>query len=225
MTKKELKELINQVIIQENVKNDFPMDMVRALKQAKKKGDHEQVAYYTQALDRTGPAYAGWDNFKGSWAYEQWLKKPETQKLIKSIKDYYDSTSYMRENVTENVSTDPSEALGDILDIVEDPKMDDFDKVINIRARAKRYFDTVGYKVATENYSDTTSYKTQKGYDAAKKRVQSLKDELKKIQGLKNREDYLDNNDPQARLFHNRRLKEIPKEISTIRQKILGLNN
>jgi hypothetical protein len=82
--------------------NDFPVDMERALKQAKKKGDHEQSAYYTQALKGGGSAYAGWDKFKGSWAYEQWLKKPETQELIKAIKYDYDRFSYMREDVSEN---------------------------------------------------------------------------------------------------------------------------
>jgi hypothetical protein len=75
-----------------------------------------------------------------------------------------------------------------------------------------------------EMYSDT-SYKTQKGYDAAKKKIQSLKDELKHIQDLMNKSDYNDTNDPQARNYHIRRLKEIPKLISAIRQKVLGLNN
>ena len=78
------------------------------------------------------------------------------------------------------------------------------------------------HKVVDEMYSDT-SYKTQKGYDAAKKKIQALKDELKHIQDLMNKSDYNDTNDPQARNYHIRRLKEIPKEISAIRQKILGL--
>jgi hypothetical protein len=78
------------------------------------------------------------------------------------------------------------------------------------------------HKVVDEMYSDT-SYKTQKGYDAAKKKIQALKDELNRIQDLKNKSDYNDTNDPQARNYHDRRLKEIPKLISAIRQKILGL--
>jgi len=123
MTKSELKQLIKEVIKEvsdydkmtpqqkrqyeilrdtNEAVNDFPVDMERALKQAKKKGDHEQSAYYTQALKGGGSAYAGWDKFKGSWAYEQWLKKPETQELIKAIKYDYDRFSYMREDVSEN---------------------------------------------------------------------------------------------------------------------------
>ena len=86
--------------------NDFPGDMERALKQSKKKGDHEQSAYYTQALEsmiqRGGSAFVSWDRFKGSWAYTQWIKKPETQKLIKDIKADYDRFSYMRETTTND---------------------------------------------------------------------------------------------------------------------------
>lgn len=101
MTKNELKELIKEVISESvNNTNNYLEDMSRLLKQAKKKGDHEQSAYYTQALSNGGSAYASWDKFKGSWAYEQWIKKPETQKLIKAIKDEYDRFSHMRENST-----------------------------------------------------------------------------------------------------------------------------
>ena len=92
-----------------------------------------------------------------------------------------------------------------------------------VKGRFEYHRGQFAFESATnEMYSDT-SYKTEKGYDAAKKRVQSLKDELKHIQDLKNKSDYNDTNDPQARNYHNRRLKEIPKEISAIRQKILGL--
>jgi len=102
MTKTELKSIIRNTILE--AINDFPADMERALKQSKKKGDHEQSAYYTQALEsmiqRGGSAFVSWDRFKGSWAYEQWIKKPETQKLIKDIKADYDRFSYMRETNT-----------------------------------------------------------------------------------------------------------------------------
>ena len=104
MTKTELKSLIRNTIL-ESI-NDFPGDMERALKQSKKKGDHEQSAYYTQALEsmiqRGGSAFVSWDRFKGSWAYTQWIKKPETQKLIKDIKADYDRFSYMRETTTND---------------------------------------------------------------------------------------------------------------------------
>jgi len=55
----------------------------------------------------------------------------------------------------------------------------------------------------------------------AKEKIIKLKAEYDRIIKLKHSEDYLDTNDPQARNFHNKRLKEIPKEISKIRQRIL----
>jgi hypothetical protein len=55
----------------------------------------------------------------------------------------------------------------------------------------------------------------------AKEKIIKLKAEYNKIIELKHTEDYLDTNDPQARNFHDKRLKEIPKEISKIRQRIL----
>ena len=87
-------------------------------------------------------------------------------------------------------------------------------------------------EVVVEMNSDDTIYKTQKGYlvlaarrDAAKKKIESLQDEFKKIRDLMNQSHYNDTNDPQARNNHIRRLKEIPKLISTLRQKVLGVKN
>ena len=98
MTKTELKSIIRNTILE--AINDFPADMERALKVSKKNGDHEQSAYYTQALKRGGSAHVGWDKFKGSWAYEQWSKKPETKELIKAIKADHDRFSYMKETTS-----------------------------------------------------------------------------------------------------------------------------
>jgi hypothetical protein len=87
-------------------------------------------------------------------------------------------------------------------------------------------------EVIVEMNSDDTIYKTQKGYlvlaamrDAAKKKIESLTVEFKKIQDLMNQSHYNDTNDPQARNYHIRRLKEIPKLISTLRKKVLGIKN
>jgi hypothetical protein len=57
------------------------------------------------------------------------------------------------ENILKH-STDPKEVLGNIIEIADDDNMDDFNKVINMRALAKGYFDKVGYKVTNENYED-----------------------------------------------------------------------
>lgn len=67
-------------------------------------------------------------------------------------------------------------------------------------------------------------YATDRGRKSAKDRIIRLKAEYDRIRKLKRDEDYVYNNDPQARNFHDRRLKEIPKEISKIRQKILDIN-
>jgi len=85
--------------------------------------------------------------------------------------------------------------------------------------------------VAAKNQQDVdalkkaghTNYNTSKGYNDAKSRLKALKDELKRIQKFKSSAHYNDEHDAQTRNYHIRRLKEIPKEISKIRQKVLGL--
>ena len=85
--------------------------------------------------------------------------------------------------------------------------------------------------VAAKNQQDVdalkkaghTNYNTAKGYNDAKSRLKALKDELKRIQKFKSSAHYNDEHDAQTRNYHTRRLKEIPKEISKIRQKVLGL--
>ena len=85
--------------------------------------------------------------------------------------------------------------------------------------------------VAAKNQQDVdalkkaghTNYNTAKGYNDAKSRLKALKDELKRIQKFKSSAHYNDEHDAQTRNYHTRRLKEIPKEISAIRQKVLGL--
>lgn len=71
--------------------------------------------------------------------------------------------------------------------------------------------------------STNEGYVTDSGKKAAKERIVKLKAEYDRINKLKDSSDYLDTNDPQARNFHNKRLKEIPNEISKIRQKILDI--
>ena len=78
-------------------------------------------------------------------------------------------------------------------------------------------------EVISEMPSINEGYATDSGKKAAKERIVKLKAEYDRINKLKDSSDYLDTNDPQARNFHNKRLKEIPKEISKIRQKILDI--
>jgi hypothetical protein len=55
-----------------------------------------------------------------------------------------------------------------------------------------------------------------------REKILKLKDELKSIIDKKFSEDYFETNDPQTRVFHNRREKEIPREISRLRKNLLG---
>ncbi len=77
------------------------------------------------------------------------MTKSELKDLIKEVI----SDSLKNENILK-YSTDPKEVLGNIIEIADDDNMDDFNKVINMRALAKAYFDKVGYKVTNENYED-----------------------------------------------------------------------
>lgn len=59
-----------------NEKEDFGDGLRRELRDALKKKNAEKAVYYKQALSSPTVAVAGFDNqFKGSWAYDQWLKK------------------------------------------------------------------------------------------------------------------------------------------------------
>lgn len=56
--------------------------------------------------------------------------------------------------------------------------------------------------------------------DRIREKILKLKNELKSIIDKKFSEDYFETNDPQTRLFHNRREKEIPREISRLRKNL-----
>ena len=132
------------------------------------------------------------------------MTKNELKELIKEVIN------------EETQSVDPEEILGEILELTTSDTSDPLLILMKIRALAKNYFDKVGYKV-------NEGYATDSGKKAAKERIVKLKAEYDRINKLKDSSDYLDTNDPQARNFHNKRLKEIPKEISKIRQKILDI--
>jgi hypothetical protein len=72
-------------------------DMRRELRKAAKAKDAEQVVYYRQALTGPAAAVAGWDKFKGSWAYEQWLKKDATKQAIEAQKAEFKRFAYLGE--------------------------------------------------------------------------------------------------------------------------------
>jgi hypothetical protein len=68
------KEVPNCVPV--NEEEDFGDGLRRELRNALKKKNAEKAVYYKQALSSPTVAVAGFDKqFKGSWAYDQWLKK------------------------------------------------------------------------------------------------------------------------------------------------------
>jgi len=60
--------------------------------------------------------------------------------------------------------------------------------------------------------------------DQIREKILKLKDELKSIINKKFSEDYFETNDPQTRVVHNRREKEIPREISRLRVRLLSMS-
>jgi hypothetical protein len=99
------------------------------------------------------------------------MTKSELKQLIKEVI----SDSLKNESLLK-YSTNPKEVLANIIEIAEDDNMDDFNKVINMRALAKGYFDKVGYKVTNENYED---------------RIKDAKDRMAYLALRKQEKDYI----------------------------------
>jgi len=91
-----------------NEKEDYGDQLRRELRNAIKAKDAEKAVYYRNALNSDVSAVASFDGgegtkFKGSWAYEQWLKKPEIQSAIADQQAEFKRFAYMGEN-TEEIS-------------------------------------------------------------------------------------------------------------------------
>ena len=79
-------------------KPDYYDQLKIAYNKARKEKNVEAMAYYEQLLKGGTAASVPFERFKGSWAYEEWLKKPETIELIQAIKDEFKRFSYLNEN-------------------------------------------------------------------------------------------------------------------------------
>lgn len=79
---------------------DFQTQISNAIRQARKQKDAEKLLYYRQAFNKS--AVAGWDQFKGSWAYGEWKRKnqPEIDKVNQEFKRF----SYMGEGDEDGTS-------------------------------------------------------------------------------------------------------------------------
>ena len=90
MKKSQLKQLIKE-IIKESLSDEppKPKDPAVEYRKAVKAGDVEGIAYYRMNMqkDYTGGAWASWEQYRGSAAYDRWIKNPETIAMINQIKD------------------------------------------------------------------------------------------------------------------------------------------
>ena len=85
------------------MKPDYADQLRMAYNKAKKEKNVEAIAYYRLL----GPKVANvpFEKFKGSWAYGEWLKKPEVVDEIKKIQDEMKRFSWMNEGKTMKKST------------------------------------------------------------------------------------------------------------------------
>jgi hypothetical protein len=81
----------------EEEKEDMGDQMRRELRNALKAKDAEKAVYYKLALASDGVAFAGWDKFKSSWAYEQWKEKQQIQKAIQDQQQEFKRFNYLTE--------------------------------------------------------------------------------------------------------------------------------
>jgi hypothetical protein len=80
-------------------KPDYGAQLHNALRKADKDGNVEAVVYYKQILQNPNiAASVSFEKFKDSWAYEQWLKKSETQHEIEKANDDRKRFSWRFEN-------------------------------------------------------------------------------------------------------------------------------
>ena len=116
------------------------------------------------------------------------MTKSELKQLIKEVI----SDSLKNESILK-YSTNPKEVLANIIEIADDDNMDDFNKVINMRALAKGYFDKVGYKVTNENYEDgIKDVKDRMSYLALRKQEKDYISKSKQSSSLIKKHHYLD---------------------------------
>jgi hypothetical protein len=103
MRKDELKTLVKECvnIIQEEL--DFVDQLRLKYKQAKKEQNPEKMVYYSQSFGKS--AVGDFDTqFKGSWAYGEWLKKNQAE--IENAKKELKRFSWMEENEMYDQETD-----------------------------------------------------------------------------------------------------------------------
>lgn len=110
MKKQDFRQLVKECIKNTLCERESYYDGIsRMIRQAKKEKNPEKILYYQQAYDKT--AVAGWDQFKGSWAYGQWVKQNAPQ--IEKVKDWLKQTEFSSVRMREDSQPEPYDAETD----------------------------------------------------------------------------------------------------------------
>jgi hypothetical protein len=91
-------EEMNEAPVESPVKKkpDYRTQLRMAWQKAKREKNAEAMVYYSNILSSDHiRANVPFENFKGSWAYGEWLKKPETQEAINDIQRDLKRFSYL----------------------------------------------------------------------------------------------------------------------------------
>ena len=103
MTKNELKKLIKEVISE--LKEDLSPEALRQVKleinKYKKLKDPIALYYYEEMLKNNYSAFVSYERFKGSWEYDQWLKKESTIKGIQDVNKELKRLSFLHESMKD----------------------------------------------------------------------------------------------------------------------------
>lgn len=75
-------------------KMDYRDEIIAQIKRAKKEFNAERVVYYEEALSKS--AVVSYEAFKKSWAYQEWIKKPEIQAKIQRQEAQFKRFTYLR---------------------------------------------------------------------------------------------------------------------------------
>lgn len=92
MKKSQLKQLIKEIIRE---KPSYGDQISLAWKKAAKEKNIEAMAYYELLGDTS--ASVSFETFKGSWAYEKWIKHPKVIAKMKDIAAEHKRFSYLNE--------------------------------------------------------------------------------------------------------------------------------
>lgn len=117
--------------VNESNKDDYETQLKKAYTKARREKNVEAMAYYYEIINSNTSANVSFERFKGSWAYDQWLKKPKTQEIISKIQEEFKRFSYMNEQLSIEQVDNIHKAFLDSK--VENISMANNDTTVNIK--------------------------------------------------------------------------------------------